>query len=395
MNTNCHNVIVFGAGASADAGIPLMGRFVDAMWEMAMCGRVGETPIPQRERAILAEAIAIRLELERYHSRAAFDDRNLEDILSLLSFDALDGGSAAVEKYDKLVRAIAVTIELCCNLKYEPDTPEKPYDVSGASMYRALWHLLLTKYQLNLPAIVTFNYDLVLERALWQRYHRLLEQTPDLPVVGLRYHHSGNLGFGLGKEPHEYCFETFPRLFQSKRGERPVLADLRDTTCEVSYLKLHGSLNWPSSEPDPAGGERPAHPAQAVENPIILPPVFNKMNTLKTADVWTKALEILRRAKNLIIVGYSLPRTDIYMQYFLKAAIGPNSNLNRIFVFDPVLFKDDSEATELRSRYSACFSPQFQNRITFQPQVTGEAKGTFRHFVHLLGRDDNDLFFKP
>jgi hypothetical protein len=35
MQTQYHNVILFGAGASWDAGIPLMNQFVDAMWHYA------------------------------------------------------------------------------------------------------------------------------------------------------------------------------------------------------------------------------------------------------------------------------------------------------------------------------------------------------------------------
>ena len=83
-------------------------------------------------------------------------------------------------------------------------------------------------------------------------------------------------------------------------------------------------------------------------------------------------------------VGYSLPQTDIYMQYFLKSALGPNTDLNKIFVFDPVLYNDDVKSREMKDRYACCFSPQLQKRIIFQPDSDNyqKDKGTIKYFVH-------------
>jgi hypothetical protein len=90
-----HNVIIFGAGASADAHIPMLDSFVNKMWEYAARGKVGDKIISEQDREILIKAQDIRTQLERYNTRASFNDRNLEDILSLLSFEALTGGENA------------------------------------------------------------------------------------------------------------------------------------------------------------------------------------------------------------------------------------------------------------------------------------------------------------
>src|SRR5207302_40746 len=95
LELNHNNVILFGAGASVDAGIPLLGNFVDTMLSYAMRGKVGTTLLSEPDKAILTSANKIRIELEGYSSRAYFDSRNLEDILSLLSFEALKGTDAA------------------------------------------------------------------------------------------------------------------------------------------------------------------------------------------------------------------------------------------------------------------------------------------------------------
>jgi hypothetical protein len=88
------------------------------------------------------------------------------------------------------------------------------------------------------------------------------------------------------------------------------------------------------------------------------------------------------------------------MQYFLKSAVGPNSDLQRITVFDPVLlFRDSEEAQEMIRRYKECFSPQFSGRINFFPPSSSSKGaalyGSFSHFVDQLQNDSGDLFFKP
>jgi hypothetical protein len=157
-----------------------------------------------------------------------------------------------------------------------------------------------------------------------------------------------------------------------------------DNPLRIEILKLHGSLNFPITKTKESLSL--VHP---VDKPFILPPIINKMSSAKSiTNMWATALKKLRSAKNVIIVGYSLPRTDIYMQYFLKTALGPNLNLNRIFVFDPVLHKNDSTSKEMMDRYASCFSPQLQDRIFFKPSKKsgGVIYGSFAHFVVALNR---------
>ncbi len=403
MEREIHNVILFGAGASVDAGIPTLANFIDKMWELSIRGKVEEQPISDAEREILKEANAVRQGLEAYHSRASFDDRNLEDLLSLISFDAMQSGSGAKEKYDKLVQAIAVTIELCCRFKYLDKTPRVLVVGSRDHLYNAFWLTLLQNHLNNLPAIITFNYDLVLERTLWEAYHATADMAGSgCPTnFGLRYH-AGQHDMVFNKQPH-----SFQKALMGERvvgvpeeGWRPEIAKSGQCDVEIPYLKLHGSLNWFDYKTGANAENEAWHPTKSVSKPLILPPVFNKLQSQNVGSVWTKALEVLRQAKHLIIVGHSLPRTDIYMQYFLKAAVGPNSNLSRVFVFNPGLWDHDREAQKLmKDRYSDCFSTQFKNRIEFHPApdqggVIG-GPGTLAHFVRVLGSKPHLLFFNP
>jgi hypothetical protein len=394
MYPQYQNVILFGAGASVNAGIPVLSSFLDTMWEIAVRGKIGEKTVNNGDRELLLAANEIRVELERYNSRAAFDGRNLEDVLSLLSFESLRGESQ-MGSYKTFVRAIAKTIELACK---HPYSLEFETALNNHGIYTGFWHALLNpNLQAALPALITFNYDLVLERTLWDYFHSHNNsgQKPKIKSCRLNYH------FGIS----ECAIKGAPQQYGSTMGQKAEFCRDPETEVEIPYLKLHGSLNWderwPSKNPNEKG-ERissPSYPTQVVEQPLILPPVFNKMNSAAVNDVWKTALEVIRRAKNITIVGYSLPKTDIYMQYFLKSAVGPNSDLQKITVYDPALFKKNLTTQEMEKRYLECFSPQFSNRINFRPisdrPDDSPYTGSFQHFVHDLQNHPKSFLFYP
>lgn len=380
-----------------------MNQFVDAMWNYAFRGKVGNTPISDADRAILVDANKIRDDLERYNSRAFFDNRNLEDILSLLSFEAL-GNESQTPRYQTVVKAIARTIELSCAFKHRQEGFVVPPDHN--SHYHAFWNVLLSgKFKDNLPALITFNYDLVFERTLWEFFHHLNDapRRPNVQSCGLKY------SFGLNdcsmrKTHKQYDIPVNDRLSNVKPGQKAEFIITTDgenfsnqkTEADIPYFKLHGSLNWSQEFPR----TRPSRlPIEALEKPLILPPVFNKMSATEINCVWKSALDVLRSAVNIIIVGYSLPETDIYMQYFLKAAVGPNSNLQNIIVFDPELYRDGEKCEAMISRYRECFSPQFSSRIIFQPtsepSIGEPDRGTFANFVWCLEKIPEALCFFP
>lgn len=403
------NVIIFGAGASVDAGIPLLNNFVDTMWGYAVRGKTPNGVISADDRKLLEQADAIRVGLERYNSRANFNMRNLEDVLSLLSFESLAGGEA-LEKYQTWVRAITRTVELSTSHTFSQASQENLN--YRKTIYHEFWNSILgANSSSHPPALISFNYDLVLERTLWDFFHYLLNNNsnfrPQKDSCKINYFLKP-YNFTIKTQLCEYLVKEGPPRQQVNirhQGFKPSIEfnsnDKADF--EIPYLKLHGSLNWcsrttPKQDENISDELRPANaPIQAAETPLILPPVFNKMNSGNVNSVWQNGLEILREAKHIILVGYSLPKTDIYMQYFLKAAVGPNSNLQKIIVFDPALFHNDEGNEQMRKRYRECFSPQFQDQIIFEPELEPmlgpSQSGKFSHFVEMLKKSRNDLFF--
>ncbi len=127
----------------------------------------------------------------------------------------------------------------------------------------------------------------------------------------------------------------------------PYFANIRSRTTTLwaeaeidtfSYLKLHGSVNWYYSGRDDFYGETifyadvpplgETHP-EAEEfweslskdkDTLIIPPVNEKItyfNNETVRGLWKDARSALAEARRIIVIGYSLPPSDLGMRLFL------------------------------------------------------------------------------
>jgi hypothetical protein len=384
------NVLVLGAGFSHAAGIPLMSGFIEAMWEISMRQSLNGQQLSAEDIKTFAAAAEVWRQLDRYHGRANFDDRNIEDVLSILSFHALSGAGDAAQQIAAMNRAIARTIELTCSVKHDGIPEHGNWSITeiGPSIYRRFWHALFRWVARGnpWPTIVTLNYDLILERSLLQLLINRREPGDDLPLPGsylkLNYH-APNVPSEIWRIAGcQYTSTSSTRADAGTTVQKPDVQAASSLT-EIDLLKLHGSLNFP------LGGIKEGenyNVARVQPIPHILPPISNKLTSQNSTEMWKQALTKLSRAQNVILVGYSLPITDIYMQYFLRAAIGPNLDINDIVVFDPAFGTASTYGDQMRERYTACFAPQLRKRITFTPAGT-EA------FVETLWKNPESLLF--
>ncbi len=393
-----NNVLVLGAGFSYDAGIPLLSGFVDRMWEYSIRGKNGSESLSPQDKEILHKALEIRRELDGYHGRVSFDDRNLEDLLSMLAFNVLGGGRSDTNKLVTFTNALSTTIELSCNVKHPGYPANRQFTAifEGDEVYRRFWKGLFEWHKNGnaIPTIITFNYDLVLERSLFQvlinTFYNGLDIKVPFDAITIDYHYKYF-------PPEHFLIKYATYSNGGKRGSiiEKIESQQHYRSATIEALKLHGSLNFPKSKKHQENN--PVTLTKILAEPYILPPVSNKRSNSDGEEIWKIALQRLREAKNVVFVGYSLPKTDMYMQYFLKAALGPNQELNKLIVFDPLLWNESDLAAEMRLRYENCFSEQLRRRIEFKPHVPKEIiykdAGTTKHFVELLGRNPSSLFF--
>jgi len=382
---NVDNVIILGAGASFDAGIPLIDGFVEKIRYFAWKGESKSGQLIDEDKGIFHKAIEIMNELDSYHGRAAFDDRNLEDLLSILAFNELGGGHEEKLKLEQMIEAVTRTIELTCDVQHNGDLSLIQH--SGNEVYRDFWRGLFTNYNKTgqIPTLVTLNYDLVVERALLQTL--ITDEYMDLNFDGiiLDYYYSGISFSYKFKEikirKRNYYDEI--KYFPGRIVEPCNITDLQKPL-HIDLLKLHGSVNFPKVSNTKNSPVIPIH--SPIEKPFIIPPISNKSISNKSEKIWRIALDRIQKCKNLYIVGYSLPKTDIYFQFFLKTALGPNRDFNKIFIYNPALFQINGE-TEIKKRYEDCFPEQLRRYIEFFPKSSTATPGSFKNFVQNLTTD--------
>jgi len=171
---NDHNVYILGAGFSAEAGYPLIPNFMAKMRETALIVSFGN-------RKEMEYVLNFRLEASSASYRIKFDPENIEDLFSLAA--ATDNSTSTPNK--NIIMAIAETLEYCRRTKPElkenfPGVPSLPLEGFGVNndsrsisidLYKFFIGIMAGKWgstPLEANSFITFNYDLVLEEALFK-----------------------------------------------------------------------------------------------------------------------------------------------------------------------------------------------------------------------------------
>ena len=186
-------------------------------------------------------------------------------------------------------------------------------------------------------SIITFNYDLLVERVFDE--------------IAVR---NGNQIFSFPGCYRLSDIESTPNI----SGSDPF-SNISKDHVGVPILKLHGSLNWQSKHTSEL--PRPSalfHPSRALfvmnspkiasslswrpgsrtvyMKPIIVPPVSGKRNMMHNSitELWQKAGKALVEADRVIVAGYSCPPLDIEARILLSESLRQNSS-KKLYVIDP------------------------------------------------------------
>jgi hypothetical protein len=321
---NDHNVYILGAGFSAHRGLPLMTQFMRRM-------RDAHEYLAENDRRFEAEAIESVLQFRLKSAAAAYrvqlDLENIEELFSL--------ASVAGNQYSEAIRlAIAATIDYAELTKPDPqstlrvDFEGKPnillpdawprQDVS-VSPQRTFLEIKAPFYQVAIQSLlgflgentrgprntfISFNYDMLLEKALSALGHKF------------------SYGFSSNQEIEILEPETsFPYSASS----------------ELRVLKLHGSMNWASQTDSTSiciGSEYRALRSESLI-PELVPPTWRKSFTPAIQSVWASAVDAIRSATRLIVIGFSAPPSDLHFKYLMAAGLQENLSIRDIVFFDP------------------------------------------------------------
>jgi hypothetical protein len=300
-------VFILGAGASAHVGAPLMNNFLDTargIYERAQS-------LSQESRSSFRRVFAAMSRLQVVHSKADLDLVNLESV-----FGAFE---------------IKITLEQ--TMMVDTHSPVLPYG------YGRLAGLLASRKESQMQdSVITFNYDTALDYCLVEKFPRV--------------------DYGLGEGENE--------------GGFPL-------------LKLHGSLNWASCKVCKRTVSRPVElkergvghnttrrffladpdPGECCNQrrlyPAIVPPSWDKAEyRASVGSVWKRAASVLAAARNVVIIGYSLPESDSFFRYlFALGTVGPEL-LERLWLINP--------SEEVCDRFERLVGPGAQRRFRWYNQ---------------------------
>lgn len=348
---NDHNVYVLGAGFSKAAGYPLIREFMERMREshpwITKQGRTAEAQAIER-------VLAFRLKAAAASYRTPLDPDNVEELFSLASAE----GQQMLD--EDMRRAIAATLDFCDRPEANPgyrivlgsaaliedrfrrgtwrlnDRPGS--DVGNAksiafgSNYQVLCAALIGGVseepgESRRSTFITLNYDLLIDQAL---------RASGVPV-----------NYGFAAEDVE--------VQGAWMGTGPSA---------IGLFKLHGSVNWTvATKNDGVPRMRVFDDYRTLVEeghaPLLVPPTWRKSLGRQLDAVWTRALDALRTATRVIVIGFSMPTADQHFRYLIAAGLRENIALRKIIFVDP-------EVEGLRERIMQTFRPELEGRAVLE-----------------------------
>ncbi len=317
---NNNNVYILGAGFSFDASMPLVNNFLFRMRETPEWIEQSKSPLAENRLAHIRDVFSFRLRASASAYRININIEDIEQLFSLASASESDILNTAI------IESIASTLDYCRKnfsigehslllkdshhgkLPFLRKDSERDYN-NEASFYNVKLYDYYAAAMLGLfkngeiqgdNTFISFNYDTFLEEALWN--------------IGQK------INYGL-----ERAWYSDPSLI--------------DTYYGVKVFKLHGSINW--TEPGQKGQSVHVYPSydqslQSGKTKVLIPPTWRKTFSGSLEKIWNKAIISMSQATRIIIIGFSIPDTDMHFKYLLAAALENNISLREIIFVNPM-----------------------------------------------------------
>ena len=284
---------------------------------------LGQIPDSQREFDLVFKALAA---LNHAHSKAVLNVRNIEEVFAAFEMaklirrlDPLNG-----EEIDSLPgamqRVIVRTLEKSVLFPVEKRVALRlPGQYAG---FAKLFTDLANRYPDigNRVSIITFNYDICLDMALYQAqipiaYYLERAQADSRSIPLLKLHGSLN-------------------WFKCSACSKPVPWTLRDFWTNRYPSLYEGEMAIEISQR--LNEFKHCADAAPPKSAYVVPPTWNKSQYHgELESVWGAAARELSNAANIVVCGYSLPQSDhFFRQLYALGTIG-DQRLRNFFVFDP------------------------------------------------------------
>lgn len=328
------DVYILGAGASVEAGAPIMDSFLDKAEDI-----LRENGF--RDRTKIEQLFSTIHELNSVSSKAKIDLNNIESILGafemseILDFPLDSLGTDSIKDLKKsYITMLAETIEQSMKFKIQDRTYIEPHS--------SITNFVKTfKNKTKTSAVLTFNYDIGLDIELFNNrinYDYYLNSDHKLsgkfPI--LKLHGSINWCELEGNKITPIYFSDFfkKRSYSFAHSENGIFSI-------YDYIKAEFTSNQLSNEY------------------FIIPPTWNKTIYHKTiSNVWKKAAQCLSEARNIYVIGYSLPDSDIFFRYLYALGTLSRTRIRRFWVFNP-------DSSVIEDRFKNLLGPQSVDKYKY------------------------------
>jgi hypothetical protein len=330
-NIQDRNVFILGAGFSKDAGAPLVHDFLDKAREFF---DDPDSALDPPERAQFEQVFRFKREVAKAREKFRIDLDNIEQLFGLVEMSQRLGSDPPAPR-EATVYLIAKTLQLALaatsrrpvvrmglvpgsagQASFEKYVRRQSTGVDAfeTDIYTHFALMVSGKYddQKKLASrsstVITFNYDLVLDEALSR----------------------------VGAKPG---YELANAVFDE--------ADVNNLS--VPVLKLHGSTNWAickcgqirvlgqKATADP-GMFRSMNCSKCGESGLrllLVPPSWDKSEYSRVMQpVWKQAVEALKSATRICVIGYSMPEADAFFKFLLALGLAENDRLYKLIVVD-------------------------------------------------------------
>lgn len=324
------------------------------------------------ERKAIAQVLQYRLRAASAAYWTTLDLENVEQLFSLASVTREDH-----EVSELLPKAIASTLDYARDCGPDRKVKLQPSDSNSVKRFRVTPGYMDSEWTADAPSVfrriedagvegkqafhiasllgmfnqqsaptgrntfISFNYDTLVEDALTRL---------EVPwTYGLQWN---TVNFKIGKK------DRWGRSSESNA---------------VPVLKLHGSVNWGRVGDATRGNAKLSvfrsykELYKANATPRLLPPSWSKSVEDQISSIWSEATRRLETATRIVLIGFSMPETDLHFRYLLASGLQRNVSLRSVVFVNP-----DPDGMTQRAR--AVLRPSYidQNLIQFIPSRSAE-----------------------
>lgn len=358
-------VFILGAGASFEAGAPLMSTFLDRAEDLRRTGEVNDYA-PEFDKVF-----SLIDTLQAVYAKSELDLNNIEALFGILEMASTVNRLYGIPEdqigsyRDALIMVIVKTLERSIKYHFGGGDFSKPQPTDSYRKFVDLIQFLSKDFHED-SSIITFNYDTGVDHALCYAGIKVQYCTNANPGDGIRLLKlHGSTNWGACSRCHGIITYDLPKFFSNHDS------NVRNDGSYGKHLEVSTHL------PEIYHCEKPLNPV-----PVIVPPTWNK-NSYHGAlsNVWSAAARELSEARNIYVFGYSLPESDPFFRYLFALGTLGSSRIRRFWVFDP--------NTDVRLRYEGLIGSGIRSRFQFYNRgflSSGTSPGAMDYLTWLLNQ---------